>query len=108
MIQGFYRVHYHLPKRQGFCICVLKAGQIAGGGGLMHYTGSYKQIGRQFVGEMHAKMHAGVSETVFHGLKDFYLQLSGMVCGGYGQIAGEIVEVPDAVVRATISRLSMI
>jgi hypothetical protein len=107
VIEGIFKVCYRMPKRTGSCICVLKSGQIAGGGGLMHYTGTYEQRGRQITCEVHARKHANSTETLFDGIEEFHIQFDGTVRDGYGQMNGVITEIPDAQVQASISRLSM-
>ena len=68
----------------------------AGGGQVLYCIGTYVKRGNKFVGELHARKHAKSGKTSpILGMDEFHMRLEGTFHGGYGQIDGKIVELPN-------------
>lgn len=106
MLEGLYKIKYRTPEREGFGICVLKDGQVVGGGDVLYFTGHYTERGHWLVGDLQAKRHAPVSEaSPILGLDAFHVHLEGSAYGGFMQVSAQIAEAPNISVHANLTHL---
>lgn len=108
MLTGLYKLKFRTGAEEGAGICVFKDGHIAGGGSVMYYLGRYQLLdSSHFKAEVEAMRHAKKNKpSPVLGLDAFHMTMEGVFSGPYAQIVGHIVEVPNAVLLANLSRLS--
>ena len=106
MLEGLYKIKYRTPDREGSGICVIKDGQVVGGGDVLFFTGHFKERGRWLVGDLQAKRYAPVSEaSSIQGLDAFHIHLEGSVSDGLISLSAQIAEAPSLRVQAQLTHL---
>lgn len=89
MLEGFWCVNFRSSDgRQGAGVAVLKGGQVFGGDSGFTYTGTYTEDGDQVKVHLHIEKFANTQQSVFEGLNNYDLELSGSVTGTKGQLKG--------------------
>ena len=107
MQNGLYSAVFGTQLGDGTGVVFLKDGAARGGDSLMSYRGTYRVTGETVVAELLVTKHANIPgmQSVF-GRDLVNISVTGRVNGDQVDLTGFAKEVPGAVFRAQLRRLS--
>jgi hypothetical protein len=99
-----YSVWFRTPKGEGFGVVSLMDGEVRGGDGISHYTGTYVQDGDDFTAVIAVRRHTDGPSSVF-GVDNVDLTLSGKSTSTMASCLGTAAQAPDTTFEATLIRI---